>query len=243
MTPEEQFAELFPIAKAAARAVYSGNQDYVDMDDLTQEAMLWLLEHPKRVEHAHLPDGGIYWPRITSEVCAVLNAYVGKERLEARGYEPFEHYKYNARLVELVLPGVFDPTYRPPGLDNSDRVTTNSDPAAGDNWATFVVDVRRAVKAVCSKQDRQVLFTRVVEGWTWAEFGERRPQSEISYRRRYHAAVDRICAFLSGGEVLEDSPDAGAVADALSTVPHVLRAQARTDWDVAGKDHYVEPDL
>src|SRR5665647_3078528 len=96
MTPEEQFAELFPIAKAAARAVYGGNRDYVYVDDLIQEAMLWLLEHPKRVEHAHLPDGGIYWPRIVSEVCKVLNAYVGKERLEAQGYEPFEHYAYSA---------------------------------------------------------------------------------------------------------------------------------------------------
>src|SRR5674476_851964 len=130
MTPEEQFAELFPIAKAAARAVYGGNQDYVDVDDLTQEAMLWLLEHPKRVKHAHLPNGGIYWPRIVSEVCKVLDAYVGRERLEAQGYEPFKNYKYSEGLVELVLPAVFDPSYRPPGLDHSDRVTTNSDQAA-----------------------------------------------------------------------------------------------------------------
>ena len=243
MTPEEQFAELFPIAKAAARAVYGGNQDYVDVDDLTQEAMLWLLEHPKRVEHAHLPNGGIYWPRIVAEVCKVLNAYVGKERLEAQGYGPIEHYTYSAELVELVLPGAFDPTYRPRGHDSSDRVTTNSDPATGDNWSAYVADVKRAIDAVCSTEDRKVLFTRSVGGWTWAKFGSVYTASGESYRLRYHAAVDRICVFLSGGEVLEDSPDAGAVADALSTVPHVVRAQAHTDWNVAGKDRYIEPDL
>ena len=118
MTPEEQFAELFPIAKAAARAVYGGNQDYVDVDDLTQEAMLWLLEHPKRVKHAHLPNGGIYWPRIVSEVCKVLNAYVGKERLEAQGYEPFEHYVQRGaggtRATGRVRPDV--PSSRPARL-------------------------------------------------------------------------------------------------------------------------------
>jgi len=243
MTPEEQFAELFPIAKAAARAVYGGNQDYVDVDDLTQEAMLWLLEHPKRVKHAHLPNGGIYWPRIVSEVCKVLDAYVGRERLEAQGYEPFKNYKYSEGLVELVLPAVFDPSYRPPGLDHSDRVTTNSDPAANDNWSAYVADVRRGVEAVCSKKDRQVLFARAVGGWTWAQFGRTYTASGESCRVRYHAAVDRICVFLSGDTVLEDSPDAGALADALAGAAPVARAQTRTDWNVAGKDRYIEPDL
>ena len=243
MTPEEQFAELFPIAKAAARAVYGGNQDYVDEADLSQEAMVWLLEHPKRVEHAHLPDGGIYWPRIVSEVCKALNAYVERERRATRGYDPIEHYKYSARLVELVLPGAFDPEYRPPGLDTSDRVTTTSDPAAGDNWTAFVADVKRGVEAVCSKRDRQVLFTRAVGGWTWTEFGQRLALSDESYRLRYHAAVDRICVFLNAGTTLPDSPDAGALADAFAGTAPVVRAQAHTDWDVAGRDRYVEPDL
>ena len=142
-----------------------------------------------------------------------------------------------------MLPGAFDPTYRPRGRHDSDRVTTNSDPATGDNWSAYVADVKRAVDAVCSAEDRKVLFTRSVGGWTWAKFGSVYTSSGESYRLRYHAAVDRICVFLSGGEVLEDSPDAGAVADALSTVPHVLRAQAHTDWNVAGKDRYIEPDL
>ena len=243
MTPEEQFAELFPIAKAAARAVYSGNQDYVDEADLSQEAMVWLLEHPKRVEHARLPDGGIYWPRIVSEVCKVLNAYVERERKATRGYDPIEHYKYSARLVELVLPGVFDPDYRPPGLDTSDRVTTTSDPAAADNWAAFVADVKRGIEAVCSKKDRQVLFTRAVGGWTWRDFEERREYGKDYYRDRFFDAIERICTFLNAGMALPDSPDAGALADALAGAAPVARAQTRTDWNVAGKDRYREPDL
>lgn len=242
MTPEEQFAELYRIAHGAATAISTSNAGFVTFDDMRQDAMLWLLEHPSRVEHNRLPDGTLAYQRLVSEVCRPLVTIAQRERREALGYDPGDDYKYSTRLIMLVLPAVFDPDYRPPGLDGSDKVATTSDPAAADNWTAFVADVKRGIDAVCSASDRQVLFTRSVGGWTWREFEERRKYGKDYYRDRFFDAIERICTFLNAGMALPDSPDAGALADALAgAVPP--RRSVTTDWDAAGKDRYIEPDL
>lgn len=241
---ENRFAQLHSIARSAARSVHATAREWVDLDDLTQEGILWLLEHGNRVEHHTLPDGNLHHTLLVAEVVErALMPFVRKNRREALGYDPEpDAYSYSVKLVETVLPAVFDPTYRlPRGVQ--EKVASTTDPATGNNFATFVADVKRAVGEVCSFKDRQVLFARTVGGWTWDRFGEAYAQSGESFRLRYNAAVRRIVAFLNSGAVLEDSPDGDALAAELHEPAPVARVDAVTDWDVAGRDRYKPPDV
>lgn len=241
MNAEDRFSELYRVAQFAARKVRS---DFADVDDLTQEAMLWLLEHPKRVDHALLPDGTLFTQRLASEVIEKsLIPYAQAQERQSSGVEPEVQYLYSARVVEIVLPAVFDRDYRPPFLEQSDRVTTTADPTTADNWTAMVVDVARAVAAVCSTADRQVLFSRSVGGWTWDRFAAVYTMSSETYRLRYHDALRRIVLFLNAGEVADSSEDGELLADAMAHGVSPQRRPMRTDWDVAGRDPYREPDI
>lgn len=249
MNREDRFSELYNIARQAARAVTSAHPQFVNLEDMTQSAVLWLLERPQRVEHNTMPDGRLARNRLVSEVTRHLIGLAKAERREALGFDPECEYTYSTKLVEVVLPGVFDPTYRPTVLDRveyskpSKRAHVPHDPTSADNWTTFVMDVRRAVNAVCTDEDRRILFTRSVGGWTWDRFGQVYSQSGSSYRLRYHDALKRIVMFLNAGVVLESSPDGEVLAEAVSgRLVAVPRVDASTDWDVAGRDPYREPD-
>lgn len=238
---EDTFSRLYSVARAAARSAITGNHEYVSEEDLSQEGMLWLLEHPRRVDNHTLPSGELHFPGLQAELVGVLHNVVNAERRQVMGFDPQDEYKYSLKLIEVVLPAVFDSSYRPPVVDEV-RVTTSNDPATADNWSSFVMDVRRAVNAVASLEDRRVLLTRSVGGWTWAQFGEVYTQSGETFRLRYWDALRRICAFLNGGEVLESTPDGIEAESAVSGAVTAPVARSETDWFVAGRDPYREPD-
>lgn len=216
MNPEERFAQLHEIAQIAACAVNGVHYDYTDVEDLSQEGILWLLSPAgqKRVKSCSFPDGSIHRNQLIANVIErALMPLVKAERKHALGFEDPDP-AYSEKMVELVLPAVFDPHYELP-KQVQERVQT--DPASGNNFAAYVTDVKRAVDTVCSLDDRRVLFTRSVGGWTWAHFAAvYSDRSDEWYRLHYKDALTRIVAFLNAGVVLVSSDDADALEAALS---------------------------
>jgi hypothetical protein len=240
---DERFAQLYSIARKAAAITHHANRDFTDPEDLTQSAMLWLLEHPERIDHNTMPDGRLAHNRLVSEAVRVLVRQAKRERRQALGYDPDAEYTYSVKLVEAVLPGVFDPNHRPVRPEGEEKVSGNRDPSEGNNWAAYVMDLKRAVHAVCDVVDKRILFARSVGGWTWADFGKRYSQSGEWHRVRYHEAVSRLVAWLNDGVVLESSPDAEILSEALKPAVTAPRVDVATSWTTAGRDQYREPEL
>lgn len=244
MSAEEQFTQLWDIARAAARQVAPSHAGFTTEEDLAQEGILWLLEHPERVENATLPDGTLYHNRLVAEVSRHLIKLARRERERAGQFSP-DRFAYSVQMVELVLPAVFDSNYRPPQLDAKGQPRGKSDPAALTNWQVLVADVRRAVEAVCDKTDRRILFARSVGGWTWAKFGEHYEHSGEWHRQRFHEAVRRMSEYLSDGVVVESDLESAAVAEALddpALAPYLDGDPTEDDWHLIGKDPYREPE-
>ena len=202
MTAEQNFAELYRVARAAGAGVAAQHAGFVTADDMTQEAVLWLLEHPRRVAHHRLPTGELHFNLLVAEVVSRhLSPLAQLERAEVTGGSLEDRYTYSVKVVELVLPAVFDPNFEPPLVPDGQPRAAN-DPSEGNNWRALVLDVTRAVSKVCSVEDKRVLFTRSVGGWTWARFGEAYTQSGESFRRRYKDALQRVAAHLNDGVVV-----------------------------------------
>lgn len=240
MNAEERFSLILSIAKRAARRMRSKS---VDLDDLTQEATLWLLEHPGRVDRCVLPDGNYYYPQIEAEVITgCLVPYVERESVFFYRRDTEADYRYTPKVVELALPGVFDSQYRPPFLQGDDKVTTTKDPTTVDNWTCFVADVSRAMSVVCSERDKKLLFARSVLHWTFSDCAREWEMSEKTYGMQYRDALSAITTYLNSGiEALAEN-DGEILDDAVNGPPPTQRADFPILWTAAGRDPYREPD-
>lgn len=242
MTAQTNFGQLYRVARGAAKALTPIAHGVVPQDDLVQEGVLWLYQHPERVEHATLPTGDLYYSQLVAEAARFLAGVVRAERQQAGVFDPEDRYAYSVRMVEIVLPSVFDRNYEPPRPPDG-MPRGHGDPAEGGNWQAMALDVKRAVLEVCSDEDRRVLFARSVGGWTWAQFASTFSHSGEFYRQRYMAALRAVCAFLNDGVVLDTTEDAEALADALDPTP-VAPALAgdpgEDSWHTIGKDPYRE---
>lgn len=245
MSAEERFSELHRVAQAAGRLVAAQHAGYVTAEDMTQEAILWLLEHPERVDNHTLPSGELHFKQLVGEVVTRrLSKVAQRERDESAGGSPEDRYAYSVRVVELVLPAVFEE--QAPKAISYGQVYSTSDPAESGNFNALVIDVRTAIAAVCSSEDRKVLFTRALGGWTWAKFGDVLELSGETYRQRYWDALRRIVAYLNDGLVLDHSLDADVLEVALEDVPtspYLAGDPDEDDWRTIGRDPYKEPDL
>lgn len=242
---EQDFSELYRVAQSAGRIVAAQFPGIVSADDMAQEAVLWLLEHPQRVEWRRLPTGQVHFKALVNEVITRrLIPLARRERAEVMGSDPADRYTYAVRMVELVLPSVFE-EHLPQAVAYGQTYSA-TDPAERGNFTAMVLDIRRAIDKVCSAEDRKVLFTRAVGGWTWDRFGTVYSRSSEFYRVTYHSALRRIAQYLNDGVVLDDSEDAQLLATALEAEPIIPPLEGdpdEDDWHVAGKDPYRDVDI
>ena len=185
----DQTEELTKIAGIAASKVYQRYRDYVTREDLVQEALLWLLEHPHRVERAVLADGSRAISQVVKELTAPLVRYAKAEQDAAIGPVEEAQEFYTSEWIEYVLPGVFDRWFRPHAVESGDL--------SEDLWSAMVADLEKAVNAVSTNEDRRVLFARSVGGWSWQRFSDEYGQSRTTWQRRYRAAMARLAEWLN----------------------------------------------
>jgi DNA-directed RNA polymerase specialized sigma24 family protein len=152
----------------AASAVARRYGSVTTVDDMRQSGWEWVLSHPARLEHHRLPDGTLFRNNLTSDLIRHLTELAKQERAAAQGVPWDDQYAYNAGVVDLVLPAVWDARYRPPAVEA--RTRSVADPAVAGNWEAMVADVRRAVDALPLSQ-RRVLFAYYghARGGGWRE--------------------------------------------------------------------------
>ena len=188
--------EMVPLVDWAASAVARRYGSFTTVDDLRQYGYEWVLAHPGRVEHFRMDDGTLYRSPLAVEMIAHITKAAQRERAQVLGLRLGDQARYTPAMVELVLPGVWDPSYRPPGAEV--RISGKADPAESGTWEATVMDVRRAVDTL-STLHRKVLFTRYATGAsTWREAGARMSMSRRAANELGVEAVARIADELNG---------------------------------------------
>lgn len=118
------------------------------VEDLRQEGVTWLLEHPNRVDHAFRngPTGGGYGTLVAEMRKHFYESGADRppgEVVRSRHHED----KYTPGLVAKAFPGVFDPDYIPVDAPDQGDWMSDDQSESVERWRALVADVDRAVTA------------------------------------------------------------------------------------------------
>lgn len=211
---KDQLGTYFDIAGRASWAHVQGKGLPGHMrEDLTQEGLLWLLEHPDRVEHATYgvgKDRKIYGSHLVAEI---RRHYIssGADRAPGkRDSEAGEGTQYTEAMVALALPAVYDPEYVPfrEQSEAAERFSER-DPSESGTWFAIVADISRAIDAFGPlSPDIRIVFRHDVLNETFESIGASLGTSDYPIRKQYHETMQWLVDWLNGvdrAELIVDS--------------------------------------
>jgi DNA-directed RNA polymerase specialized sigma24 family protein len=220
-TPE-QYAFLYEKAEIVARGV---SRDYPDSDrdDLTQEALMWAVEHPGKIASWLEHDEGI--GRVVVAMKKACRRSAVKQRALARGDETFiDDCWYSTEMLKGFGRGsgqrgllhlVFDDDAwtNPEATGDSPGVRTKKDPAEGNNWLATLSDVSAALDKL-SREDPKawsLLVLHYKQQYTYDEIGAALtpPVSKQRVLDRIDRAVRKVQDLLGGPKPQKDPAEPG----------------------------------
>jgi hypothetical protein len=190
---------LYEVAgRAAAAHVKARGLPAHMRDDLTQEGVLWLLEHPQRLSRVEGED-----VRNTSQVVAEIRRHfvtTGVDRPPGAVEDPADGREYTPDMVALIFPAVYDPEYTPfREQDEAAERFSERDPSEANTWLAMVADVSAALDAYGRKSDNvRYVFRHEILGETFEDIGVAEGVSRETARRRHADVLAWMSDWLSG---------------------------------------------
>lgn len=203
---KDSLSILYEVAGRAAYAHVAGKGLPVHMrEDLTQEGVLWLLEHPQRVRHARLSDGTLYGSALVSEI---RKHYVSSGADRHQGNEAFVDTEWTPRMVETVFPAVYDPEYKPfrEGTEPGERFAKR-DPSEANTWLALIADVSSAVDALGKSSDAvRFIYRHAVLHESYLAIAQVEGVSDWTARQRVVQGLQWMSDWLNGERAEFEDP-------------------------------------
>jgi len=204
----ELLEEVTEIAASVAKQIHPRYAVYFEAQDLKQELLLWSLKHEHKITEWLNPDqeawdrkAGIRqlaksFQREADKICRSAKA-------KKTGYEIHDEYFYSRGVLEELLTNLDEIEAQQTGMQV--RVSGGgSDPAAGNNVAASVADVRKALDQL-DPMDRLMVEMKYQEQLTYKQISETVDLSDSTVHRRVSGALNRMVKFLGG-----DNPYTGS---------------------------------
>lgn len=194
---EEQVSIVNSTVSVAAYLGWRRYRAFMSISDARQVAHEWVLRHPNQVAEL-LEDGVRGQRRLKGRLIAAVTKAGRAEKAHQSGYEPDDEVFYGLPTIELVLPALWDESYRPwRPEDEAGRVKTSG--RTYNEWETMVIDVRRAwQEADLTIEERGILAGRFGESLTLTHLGIIWEVSEATIRNRIKGALRRLQHQLGG---------------------------------------------
>lgn len=177
-------------------------QQYVDFEDLVQEAAVWWYGKGQKYLPSYLQDETL--ARISMSVYRYVDAYARAEKAARVGYQPRDQYPYNPREVLSLIPIALDPEGLPePGHPEGPKPKGNL--AEGGDLIAALVDVRRALDALSEDDLHFLVLVDDCQG-NWDRVAVRLDATveADSLRRRHARIAERMARWLSNTDHQED---------------------------------------
>lgn len=186
------------LAFQAARSASQSGRGIVPLDDLVQEARLWLVSHPEKVQRWR--DEGKHGQNKVRKACKQhCLTVVQRERRRMSGLRAGDSYFYSAAVIAELLPYIWEPEDWISGsAAPMDDVRSLPRPSEGNNRLAMIADVRSAF-AKLQEQDQQTLALLHKDGGsTYESVAVMFEVHERTVRRREERILDRMVELLGG---------------------------------------------
>jgi DNA-directed RNA polymerase specialized sigma24 family protein len=177
--------------------VYRRWRDYVEFEDLLQEAFTWWFGKGQAYLPEYLADENLV--RLRRSLWRYVARYAQAEKAAMVGYLPTDQYRYSPIEVEALLAAALNPDGVPDHGGPSDGPKAHGNLAEGGDILAALVDVRRAVDALA---EDDIQFLGVVDDVRrdFDRAGELLGILADSVRRRYQRVIERMCRWLNNEE-------------------------------------------
>jgi hypothetical protein len=195
----ESVKDLVAVARAAAREIGDTGIVGYSLEDIEQDAVLWLLEHPAVTANAQFDDGRYNVAQLVSRLKHELGHILERQR-QAAGPRPYVSL-YDRDVVEAALPVVWDPEHHPDREEDAGDTTRGMrDPQAHVRWIVVAADVQRAYARVVAKGSAldSAMFRHYCWGDAWDTVADAVGIPRSTLQRRAGDVVTSILVELNG---------------------------------------------
>ena len=189
--------------ETAARTVQRNRKfnTYFDAEDVVQDLLVWLMEHPAKLEewtaayetkeeqrHAHM--------RMLKSLYRKADRICRDKKAQAVGYEAEDEQFYPTDLLEELIGFALDglsETRKP----TADKVSGGGDPSTRGNFITSLIDTRKALEQL--DPDQYILIKmKYQENLTLGQIADIVHLSDSTISRRIKQSLKQMSKFLGG---------------------------------------------
>lgn len=189
--------ELRLAHQGALSAARSG-RGIVPMDDLVQEARLWLVANNGKVETWR--EQGRHGQNKVRQACRQhCLTVVAKERRRVSGLKPGDSFYYSTAMVADMLPVIWDADDWAAGSAMTmDEVRSLPRPSEGNNRLAMIADIRAAFARLRDDEQALLVLLHKDGGCTYEAVAGMLEVHERTVRRREERILERMVETLGG---------------------------------------------
>lgn len=189
------------IAVTVARKVHRRYHTYFDVQDVTQELMVWVLKRQDKIKEwlDHPLESDEYKMgvrKLGKTLTRNADKYCRRMKAQKLGYEVRDEQYYSPISLSELLPFVWSDVVETRDASKP-KVSGGGNPAEGGNYVIQLFDIRRALKKL-DPQDKLVLQMKFFEQLNYQEIAETFGVSDSTAHRKVDGALRRLNNHLGG---------------------------------------------
>lgn len=189
------------IAVTVARKVHRRYHTYFDVQDVTQELMVWVLKRQDKIKEwlDHPLESDEYKMgvrKLGKTLTRNADKYCRKLKAQKLGYEVRDEQYYSPISLSELLPFVWSDVVETRDASKP-KVSGGGNPAEGGNYVIQLFDIRKALKKL-DPQDKLVLQMKFFEQLNYQEIAQTFGVSDSTAHRKVDGALRRLNNHLGG---------------------------------------------
>lgn len=188
----------FRLARQGAESAARSGRGVLTADDLYQEACIWMVTHPEKVE-AWREEGRHGQNKLRRACKQHALQHVAKARRQKSGLMSGDLHYYTPVMVSELLPAIWDcDDWQTSGSYDSGAPKGPSRPAEGNNRLAMIIDIRSAYFSLSNDDQFVLLALHKNSGMPYDVLGDLLGVHERTVRRREERAIERLIERLGG---------------------------------------------
>lgn len=186
------------LARQGAHSAYRSGRGIMDEEDLTQEAYLWIVQNPRKVQAWR--EKGKHGQNILRNACRQrCLTLIANERRKRSRLEMGDLFYYTQQMIRELIPDMLnEESWTFNSVQDNSELKGPSRPSEGNSRIATICDVSLAFESL-KDNDKAILEDLYGDGGVqYGMVALKLGVSERTVRRREERALDKMVEFLGG---------------------------------------------